>query len=159
MTDIKEPEVIVLPDRRWEVILEDWKMTKDRISNFDNAVITIRIYGIPIVLVIIGIGLTSMEKLKTITIPIINCNGAALPFLFAAIYTIPLCLLDILHYKLLIKAVNHANKIEESKPFKDLLGISKTLTSTNMTHLHTISLIALYGTIFSLSILLTYKFW
>jgi len=134
-------------------------MSKERISFFDNAVITIRMSGIPIVLVIIGVGFAIMEKSNTITIPIINCNGAALPFIFAALYTIPLFSLDLLHYGLLLRAVNHAKKIEETPTFKDLLGISKTLTSPRLTHLHSFSTVALYATMFILSMLLAWAFW
>ena len=115
--------------------------------------------GIPVVLVIIGVGFAIMDKTNTITIPLIHCNGAAIPFIFAAIYTIPLFLLDYLHYRLLIKAVLHAKKIEETIGFKDLLGITKALTTTRMTWLHTASMYALYFTMFFLCILLTWAFW
>ena len=146
-------------DKKYELVLEDWKMSKDRISCFDNAVLTIRISGIPLVLVIIGVGFVIIDKLNEITIPFINCNGAILPFVFAALYTIPLCLLDALHYRLLKEAVEHAKSIENSKPFKDLLGITKALTSWKMTLVHTISLYALYSVIFFLCILLIIVFW
>lgn len=146
-------------DKKWEVVLEDWKIAKDRISVFDSQVIAIRISGIPLVLVIIAVGIVVIDRMNQIIVPILNCNGAALPFIFAALYTIPLFLLDALHYDLLLKAVNHAKQIENSPPFKGLLGITNSLTNERLTLVHSWSLYALYATIFFLCIVLIAVFW
>jgi len=153
-------DIIEIPkEKKWEVILEDWKMAKDRISVFDNQVIAIRISGIPLVLVIIGVGFVVVNKINQVTIPVLNCSGAILPFVFAALYTIPLCILDALHYDLLLKAVEHAKSIENSDPFRNLLNITNKLTSPKLTFIHTISLYALYIIIFLLCIILIAAFW
>ena len=141
------------------IILEDWKMAKDRIDNFDKAILSIRLTGIPIVLVIIGIGVAIIDKTKEITIPILNCNGAVIPFVVAFLYTFSLLLLDGVHYSLLLKAVAHAQEIEQLSQFKDLLGITNKLTSKKLTFWHTVSLALIYGTILLLSLALIWLFW
>ena len=60
---------------------------------------------------------------------------------------------------LLLKAVNHAKDIEESNDYRGLLGITCSLTSPELTLIHTLSMIFIYGTIFILTISLTAVFW
>ena len=68
---------------------EDWKMAKDRIDSFDKAILNIRLAGIPIVLLIVGVGIAIADIAKSITVPYLNCSGAALAFLLA-LFILPL---------------------------------------------------------------------
>lgn len=151
--------VVIDKEDWWKIKLEDWKMTKDRIHIFDSTVLNIRLCGIPIVLIIMGLGFSCIDKTSAIHVPILNCNGAALPFIFAAVYTIPLAGLDFLHYYLLLKAVDHAYAIEDSPEFKDLLNVTKCPTFKSVKHIHTWSALIPYLLIFGLCILFTATYW
>jgi hypothetical protein len=158
---VEEPpfDFEISDENKFELVLEDWKMAKDRIKSFNDQVNAIRISGIPLVLVIIAVGFVIIDKLNLITIPLINCNAAIIPFVFAALFTIPLCLLDIIYYNMLLKAVQHAHSIERREPFKHLICITDKITCPKLQVLHTTSLVALYGTIFMLCLILIVVFW
>jgi hypothetical protein len=157
--DPPSSDILIEPSEKWKIILEDWKMAKDRIDSFDKSVLQIRIQGIPIVLVFIAIGFAVINITKQFQIPFINCNGAALPFIFAALFIPPLAVLDYVHYKMLLKAVSYAKKIEESGSFKGLLGITNAISDRKMGNIHTICAISMYILIFILCILIIAAVW
>jgi len=154
-----ENQITLTDKERWEIKLEDWKMAKDRIKSFNTLIVTIRISGIPIVLIIMSIGFAIVDEAITNQIPMIHCNVAALPFIIAAVYIIPLFLLDKIYFQLLLDAVQHAKEIEESPPFKDVLGITRRLTSKKMERIHRRVMVAIYVAIFLLAIGLAFSFW
>jgi hypothetical protein len=149
----------ITKEDRWKIKLEDWKMTKERISNFDNTAVKIRLTGIPIILIIIGIGFSLIDKSIGIRVPIIDCSAAALPFIFAMLYIIPLACLDYVHYKLLLHAVKHAQMIEESPEFNGLLGVTKAITIKKIEYIHTFCAVLIYVLIFGMCLILAYTFW
>ncbi|WP_165394841.1 hypothetical protein [Methanofollis fontis] len=124
--------------------LEDWKMTKDRISHFDDVIIRLRIQGIPIALSIMVLGALLLPFLSNETVPFLGWNASSLPFLAAALYLFPICLLDIVHYKLLVHAVQHALDIEKEPPFEGTLQITGQLTNPWYTRIHTTVAIIIY---------------
>lgn len=156
-----EPEkpIIVPEDERWKVRLEDWKMAKERINQFDQTVVRIRMTGIPIILVIIGVGLTIADTISGYTVPVLNCRGAALPFLFAAIYIVPVAVMDIVHYHMLLLAVEHAKSIEDSESFCGLLGLTKRLTTKRLNIFHFVAAMMIYILLFVLTLVLAWLFW
>jgi len=157
---VPDIEPVTIPEgERWKVQLEDWKMAKERINQFDQTVVRIRTTGIPIILVIIGVGLTIADRLTGVVVPVISCNGAALPFLFAACYILPVALLDLVHYHMLLLAVEHAKLIEDSESFRGLLGLTNRLTSKNLNVIHFLAAILIYILLFVLTLALALFFW
>jgi len=119
-------------------LLEDWKMTKDRIKHFDDVVIRIRVQAIPIssVFFIAGWGLFRE-----------GFGWASWLFILAAIYILPIAVLDYFHYNLLVKAVRHAIDLEQNK-FHNKLQITQKLTSRWLTFLHSFAALGIYSAIF-----------
>jgi predicted PurR-regulated permease PerM len=128
-----------------DLILEDWKMTKDRIKHFDDLIFRLRLEGIPIASGIIGVGLASFQYTSDIIFQIGNftINATSIVVLLGAFYLMPVFALDMVYYKLLNKAVNHAREIE-SKEFNQNLKITGILTSHFLTYAHTAIAIFIY---------------
>ena len=119
------------------LILEDWKMTNDRIKHFDGIIIRLRLGGIPIASAIIGAGLASFKYTSTIMFSIASftINATSIVILLGAFCLIPICALDMFYYWLLQISVDHAREIEE-KIFKAEL-ITTKLTKRPYTIVHT----------------------
>ncbi|MDD1702869.1 MAG: hypothetical protein LUQ31_07835 [Methanoregula sp.] len=159
MTAPEKQPVTIPEEERWKVQLEDWKMAKERINQFDQTVVRIRMTGIPIILVIIGVGLTLADRLSGVTIPVFSCTGAAVPFLFAGLYILPVAMLDYVHYRMLQLAVEHAKSIENSDSFQGLLGLTNRLTTKQLNTGHFSAAMLFYALLFILTVLLAYIFW
>lgn len=123
-----------------EIILEDWKMTKDRIKHFDDVVMRTRLQGIPIATALQAAAVLTADTFEKIavTIPYLNFNIPLFSLIVLAglVYLIPVIFLDWVHFILLMKAVKHALKIEAYPQFKNKLGITGALTSKSLTWLH-----------------------
>ncbi|MHA1672724.1 MAG: hypothetical protein ACTSYI_03770 [Promethearchaeota archaeon] len=102
-----------------EFLLEDWRMAKDRIKHFDDVVIKLRLEAIPISGLLITLGITQQVDVL---------------FLIAAIYLIPIFLLDIVHFTLLIKSVKYALELETK--LNNQVNITTRLTRTWISVLH-----------------------
>jgi quinol-cytochrome oxidoreductase complex cytochrome b subunit len=141
-----------------DLILEDWKMTKDRIKHFDDIVIRLRLEAVPIAIGIIGAGLTSFQYTSKVIFRInnISLNATSIVILMAALYIVPVCVLDLFHYHLLLIAVNHARSIEQQERFKGKLQITTKLTSPILTLIHLIFALAIYVMLFVASLVLAY---
>jgi len=135
-----------------EFKLEDWKMTKDRIKHFDDVLMRTRVEGIPIA--------TALQAAAFVTAKDVGYIQTKIPLIFGTIslpvfsliilaslaYLIPVLLLDILHFVLLKKAVEHAYDLEEELGNK--IKITHKLTSFWLTLLHTVGAYLIYAVIF-----------
>lgn len=141
-----------------DLLLEDWKMTKDRIKHFDDIVIRLRLGGIPIVSAIIGAGLASFQYTSKLLLHINDfaINATSIIILFGALYLLPIFALDLLHYRLLLISVNHARQIEQQEKFKGRLQITTKLTSPTLTNIHTMIAIVIYIIVFVTALALAY---
>lgn len=141
-----------------DLVLEDWKMTKDRIKHFDNVVIRLRLGGIPIANAIIGAGLASFQYTSGIALQLPNAtiNATSIIILLGAFYLIPVFALDVFHYRLLRISVDHAKQIELRKEYKGKLQITTKLTSPKLTLFHTGATILIYGVVFVMALWLAY---
>jgi len=137
-----------------DLVLEDWKMTKDRIKHFDDVVIRLRLQGIPIGTAIQAIGIASFQYTQNVRFW--NINATSFIILLGSLYLIPIFLLDILHYRLLLISVSHAKQIEAMPTYKDKLQITTKLTSPKLTRLHTICTILVYGFVIAFGFILAY---
>ena len=140
-----------------ELLLEEWKLTKDRISHFDEIVIRLRLEGISLALLIIGIGFMIVQYAPTVHVTEIDFSAAGLVFIFASAYLIPIFFFDMLHYHLLIQSVEHSISIEKMI-FSDRKSITQKLTSKFLTTIHSVLFIALYLIIISMGFILGYLF-
>jgi hypothetical protein len=140
--------------------LEDWKMSNDRVKYRDDTVMRTRIQGLPIATSIQAAAFTTLgAKIGDTTVGQTNVaigdfNLAVFQLIIGAglAYLIPVLLLDILHYKLLVKAAHHTKHIEK-KYFKDRLSITTKLITARYTLMHTIGAYLIYGFIFVFGIL------
>jgi hypothetical protein len=141
-----------------DLILEDWKMTKDRIKHFDDIVIRLRLEGVPITSAIIGAGLASFQYTSKVVFRINNyaLNATSIVLLLGAFYIFPICILDLFHYRLLVIAVDHARSIEQEEKFKGRLQITTKLTSPTLTRIHLIVAMFIYVALFIGAIILAY---
>lgn len=133
-------------DETTELQLEDWKMTKDRIKHFDDVIMRTRVGGLPIATGLQTVAFLTSDTIGKIhpdLIPI-NISIFSLIMLSSVLYIIPVFLFDILHFQLLIKAVNHAREIEASDHFKGKLQITTKLTSHKLTVIHRYAGFAIY---------------
>jgi hypothetical protein len=140
-----------------ELLLEEWKVTKDRISHFDEIVIRLRLEGISLALLIIGIGFMIVQYAPTVHVTEIDFSAAGLVFIFASAYLIPIFFFDMFHYHLLIKSVEHSIWIE-NQIFPGRKSITQKLTSKFLTTIHSILFIGLYLIIISMGFVLGYLF-
>lgn len=140
-----------------ELLLEEWKITKDRISHFDEIVIRLRIEGISLALLIIGIGFTIVQYAPKVYVNLLQWSAAGLIFIFASLYLIPIFSFDMLHYYLLLKSVKHSIEIEREL-FLDKIAITQKLTAKTLTVIHSIFFIALYIVIITMGFLLGCSF-
>jgi len=140
------------------LLLEDWKMAKDRIKHFDDTMIKIRIQGIPIATAIFAIGATTYQYIHNvrISIPYFSINASALVILIGTMYLIPIFALDMFHYKLLTIAVKRAREIESDPLTNNQLQITTRLTSPMLTWFHTLTALFLYVALLIAGIMLTY---
>lgn len=143
-----------MPKKGEDLILKDWEMTKDRIKHFDDAVIRLRLQGIPIGTAIQAIGLASFQYTQNIRI----ANVSATSFIVAlgSIYLIPIFLLDMLHYKLLLIAVEHAQEIEAMPKYKGKLRITTKLTKPWLTKLHSACAMIVYLSVIAFGFIFAY---
>jgi hypothetical protein len=141
-----------------DLILEDWKMTKDRIKHFDDIVIRLRLGGVPIASAIIGAGLASFQYTSTLLFHIwsYTINATSIVILLGALYILPICILDVFHYHLLVIAVDHARQIEQQDKFRGKLQITTKLTSPILTKIHLSVAIIIYTFVFSIALILSY---
>ena len=137
-----------------DLVLEDWKMTKDRIKHFDDVVIRLRLQGIPIGTAIQAVGLASVQYTQNIKIG--GISAASLIVALGSVYLLPIFFLDLLHYNLLLISVKHGKYIEELPAYKGKLNITKKLTSHKLTLLHTVSAIFVYSGVIALGFVLAY---
>lgn len=137
-----------------DLILEDWKITKDRIKHFDDVVIRLRLQGIPIATAILAMGLASFEY--THNIKFLGINTTSLIVALGALYLLPVFFLDMLHYKLLLISVKHGQLIEAIPKYKGKLQITTKLTSPKLTTVHTICAIVIYICIIVCGFVLAY---
>lgn len=158
---ISEREYEKQKDKREEIsklLLEDWKMTKDRIAHFNENLIRLRIQGIPIATAIqIGAFLISKDfSNKPICLPVIDISLSFINLIFfaSAIYLIPIFLLDMFYFRMLLLSVKHAINIEKMKDFYGKLSITRSLTSKPLTTLHMAASIIMYIIIISVGIYL-----
>lgn len=137
------------------IILEDWKMTKDRIKHFDDILMRTRTQGLPIAAIIQGIGFFTKDRIGDIQISFAGINTTVFPMIILAglLYLIPIVTLDILHFKLLLLSVDRAKEIEELPKFKNKLKITHVLTNRGLSILHATGAYAVYGLIFIFGIL------
>jgi hypothetical protein len=133
-----------------ELRFEDWKMTKNRIKHFDDIVMKTRVQGIPIATAIQAAAFVSAASVGKIETTIFNYQISvfSIIILSSLTYLVPVLLLDIFHFKLLLKAVKHASKIEEEEPFKGKLEITHKLTSRGLSVLHSLGGYGTYFVIF-----------
>jgi hypothetical protein len=141
-----------------DLVLEDWKMTKDRIKHFDDIVIRLRLGGVPIASAIIGAGLASFQYTSTVVFRTNSyaINATSIVILLGALYILPICVLDLFHYHLLLIAVNHARSIEQQERFKGKLQITTKLTSPTLTKLHRLFALIIYIAVFVTALILAY---
>ena len=142
-----------------QIKLEDWKMTKDRIKHFDDVVMRTRLQGLPIASAIQASAFITADTIGKIEL---NIFGATFPVfsvlvLAGLFYLVPVILLDVLHFSLLRKAVGHAISIEDHGIFKENLGITKALTSTRLTLLHSVGAYSIYALMILVGIFLIWK--
>lgn len=123
-----------------EIILEDWKITKDRIKHFDDILMRTRLQGIPIATALQAAAFITSGSIGKITVPVLGSDWPIFSLILLAgiLYLIPVLLLDLFHFSLLIIAVNHAKKIEEEN-FNQKLGITRALTKRWLTILHVLA--------------------
>ena len=141
-----------------DLVLEDWKMTKDRIKHFDDVVIRLRLGGIPIASAIIGAGLASFQYTSKIVFTIcdLTINATSIVMLLGAFYLLPIFALDVFHFQLLKISVEHARQIERLEKYKDKLQITTKLTSPTLTKVHTLIAIIIYLSVFITALALAY---
>jgi hypothetical protein len=140
--------------------LEDWKVSNETVKYLDDTVMKTRIQGLPIATSIQAAAFTTLGAKvgetvvgqTNVAIGDFNITVFQLIVMAGLAYLIPVLLLDILHYMLLLKAVNHA-KFIETRYFKDKLSITSKLTASHYTHMHTIGAYLIYGFIFVFGIL------
>jgi hypothetical protein len=134
-------------------------MAKDRIKHFDDIVIRLRLGGVPIASAIIGAGLASFQYTHSIMFSIANLgsvNATSIVILLGAFYLLPICALDMFHYRLLLIAVDHARQIEQQENYKGKLQITTKLTSPILTKIHTIVAMIIYIAVFTAALVLAY---
>jgi hypothetical protein len=140
--------------------LEDWKMSNDRVKYLDDTVMRTRIQGLPIATSIQAAAFTTLgAKIGDTTVgqtmvSIGGLNLAVFQLIIGAglAYLIPVLLLDVVHYWLLLKAVDHTTKVEDTY-FKDKLSITGILTHRKYTLMHTVGAYLIYAFIFIFGIL------
>ena len=137
-----------------DLVLEDWKMTKDRIKHFDDVVIRLRLQGIPIGTAIQAIGLASLQYTRNIRIWGISATSFIVAL--GSVYLLPIFLLDLLHYNLMLISVRHGKYIEALPAYQGKLQITTKLTSHKLTVLHTVCAILVYSGVIVLGFVLAY---
>lgn len=141
-----------------ELILEDWRVTKDRIKHFDDVVIRLRLGGVPIASAIIGAGLASFQYTSLIMFSIgkYTINATSIVILLGAFYLLPIFTLDMFHLHLLLISVEHARQIENQEEYRGKLQITTKLTSPFLTKIHTLIAVIIYLGVFTTALALAY---
>jgi len=131
-----------------DLILEDWKMTKDRIKHFDDVVMKTRVQGIPIATAMQIAAFVTAASVGGITTGFFGLPVFSLIIIASLIYLLPVLLLDIFHFIMLLRAVDHAKSIEEKEPFKGKLQITTKLSSRSMSIFHSIGGYLIYAVVY-----------
>ena len=141
-----------------DLVLEDWKVTKDRIKHFDDVVVRLRLGGVPIASAIIGAGLASFQYTSQIVFSIskFTINATSIVILLGAFYLLPIFALDMFHFHLLVISVNHGRQIENQEKYRGRLQITTKLTSPTLTRMHTIIAVIIYLGVFITALALAY---
>ena len=129
-----------------EILVEDWKMTKETIRHFGDVVMRIRLEGLPIATTIQAAAFATISTISNPKITIFNTEVTIFSMIMFAslLYLVPIFLLDIFYFHMLRKAVNHAREIEKMERFKDKLMLTTRLTSPKLTKAHRIIGHAIY---------------
>ena len=126
-----------------DLYLKDWETAKKNIVHFDDIVIRMRLEGIPIAITVLTIGFAEFQYTRGIKVFGSYPAAGFIP-LFGAIYLFGIFLLDFLHFKLMLNAVNLAKEIESMPQFKGKLKITTRLTSPFYTIWHEIVVSIIY---------------
>lgn len=134
-----------------DILLEDWKITKDRIKHFDDVIMKTRVQGLPIATTIQAAAFASLGSIGKISIQFAGFDLHVFSLIIFAglVYLVPILLLDLLHYKLLLKAVAHAKSIEERPQFVGKLEITHKLSSRGLSFLHAAGGYGVYIVVFA----------
>lgn len=141
--------------------LEDWRVTKNRISHFNGNLIRLRIQGIPIATAIQAAAFIAFKDIPHIPF---NFLGLQLPsainliFLSSALYLAPIMLLDFFYFRMLKLSVEHAIDIERIPSFYGKISITRTLTSKRLTLAHRIGAYTIYAVIILVGVYLALNF-
>ncbi len=121
-----------------DIVLDDWKQTKENIRHFGNMLTQLRLQGIPIGTAIQAAGLITAPTTADIRFPIagLEISVASIILFAGSLYLVPIFALDVFHFSLLLSAVFHAIEIEEKAVFKGNLGLTHALTSPKATFIH-----------------------
>src|SRR5438046_6606007 len=135
-------------------------MTKDRIKHFDDMVIRIRTQGVPVATAILAAAFIASPTLKSIQVDLslIKVSSLSLVFGASALLITAIGLLDMLHYNLLLLAVNHALELENRSEFKGKLRITHKLTSPLLTFAHSAAATAIYVSVAGAAVYLAFLF-
>jgi len=140
-------------DADTELLLEDWKMTKDRIKHFDTMVMKLRVQGLPIAAVIQAIAFFVSSQADGISINILGYEFSvfAIIVMTALFYLVPVLFLDVLHFLLLYSSVKHALQLEKNH-FNNKIQITHKLTNKFYTIMHIIGGYGVYALIYVIGI-------
>ncbi|MFX0059750.1 MAG: hypothetical protein ACFE75_04560 [Candidatus Hodarchaeota archaeon] len=127
-------------EKEIDLIVINWRTFKDRIKFFDDIIAKLRLEGTPICIGIYTLGYLAQFWLI---------------YLLGIFYVIGILCLDSLHFILLMAAVKQAKKIEE-KFEKEILTVTKYLTTNWRTALHFIGVFILYATFIVVGAFLIY---
>jgi hypothetical protein len=121
-----------------DLLLEDWKMAKDRIGHFNERITEIRIASPTISVAIQGAAFVANYQYH------VPPQISKYLLIFGALILIPLFALDQFYFWLLLKAVDRAKEIENLKPFRGYLKITHVLTGRPLTIFHEFAALFLY---------------
>jgi len=128
-----------------EIIIEDWKMTKDKISHFDDILFRTRLEGLPISTGLQAAAFAVDGFVGSMHLAIFGHNIPifSLIMLASVFYLIPIMMLDKLYFKFLCTAVDHAKSIEKNN-FENKIQITTKLTSLKNTKRHYKTMFLMY---------------
>jgi len=128
-----------------DYVLEDWKMTKDKISHFDDILFRTRLEGLPISTGLQAAAFAVDGFVGSMHLAIFGHNIPifSLIMLASVFYLIPIMMLDKLYFKFLCTAVDHAESIEENN-FENKIQITTKLTSLKNTKRHYKTMFLMY---------------
>ena len=120
-----------------DYVLEDWKMTKDRIGHFDDVLFRTRLEGLPISTGLQAAAFAVDGFVGSMHLAIFGYDVPifSLIMLASIFYLIPIMMLDRIYFKFLVTAAEHAKSIE-AKFFENKIQITTKLTSLENTKRH-----------------------